>query len=294
MHDLAAERGVEAAAGVARDVGAQRAQQPLEHEQRDHAEHQDVQGLQRAVIDHLVVDGHQEDRRRERQEVDHHRGDAELPEHRAQAAHDRLAPLAGPGGLGQRLEQDHAAGEIGHGRRRGARWLAPAPGSWSTRWSATRRRTSQPSPGRRPTTRNGVGTSARLLRSGLISPALKPSRSAASSRLPSVMPCVVGRRRGADLGRRERPPELAAELLEGAREALASRRRRARLRGTARRRTRGRGRPGDAGEREPRRQRAQLSQPAPAVASLGRGPRRPLARRAAAPPAAAAGQAPRQ
>jgi hypothetical protein len=54
---LAAEGGVEPAAGVARDVAAQRAQQPLEHEQRDHAERQHIQGLERAVRDHLVVDG---------------------------------------------------------------------------------------------------------------------------------------------------------------------------------------------------------------------------------------------
>jgi hypothetical protein len=70
--------------------------------------------------------------------------------------------------------------------------VAAAPGSCSSRWSARRRRISQPSPGRRPTTRNGVGASARLLRSGLISPALKPSRSAASSRLPRVMPWSLG------------------------------------------------------------------------------------------------------
>ena len=94
VHHLAAERGVEPAAGVARDVGAQRAQQPLEHEQREHAEHQHVEGLQRAVADHLVVDRHQEDRRRQGEEVDHHRGDAELPQHRAQPLHDRGPPPA--------------------------------------------------------------------------------------------------------------------------------------------------------------------------------------------------------
>ena len=60
MHHLAAERGVEAAAGVAGDVAAQRPQRPLEQEQGDHAEHQHVERLERAVIDHLVVHGHQE------------------------------------------------------------------------------------------------------------------------------------------------------------------------------------------------------------------------------------------
>ena len=59
MDDLAAERRVEPAAGVAGDVAAQAAQAPLEHEQGDHAERQDVEGLQRVVVDHLVVDGHQ-------------------------------------------------------------------------------------------------------------------------------------------------------------------------------------------------------------------------------------------
>ena len=60
VDDLAAERGIEAAAGVARDVAAQRAQRPFEQEQGDHAEHQHVERLERAVVDHLVVHGHQE------------------------------------------------------------------------------------------------------------------------------------------------------------------------------------------------------------------------------------------
>ena len=95
VDDLAAERRVETAAGVARDVAAQAAQAPFEHEQRDHAERQDVEGLQRVVVDHFVVDGHQEQRRRQRHHVDHDRGDAEFPQHRAQAPHDRSRATAG-------------------------------------------------------------------------------------------------------------------------------------------------------------------------------------------------------
>ena len=68
---------------------------------------------ERAVVDHLVVHGHQEERGRQRQEVDDHRGDAELPQHRAQPGHDGV-PAGGMGRrLGQRLEQHDAFGEIG-------------------------------------------------------------------------------------------------------------------------------------------------------------------------------------
>jgi hypothetical protein len=91
MHHLAAERRVEAAAGVAGDVAAQRPQRPFEHKQGDHAEHQHVEGLERAVIDHLVVHGHQEQRRRERQQIDHHRRDPEFPQHRAQPGEHGVA-----------------------------------------------------------------------------------------------------------------------------------------------------------------------------------------------------------
>ncbi len=183
---FAAERRVEPAAGMARDIAAQRAQEPLEHEQRDHAESQDVQGLERAVIDHLVVDGHQEQRRRQRQKVDHDRGEAELPEHRAQPAHDRVAPPALAGRLDDRLEQDHAAREIGHGleveRAAAGNGLAQHQVIFDPCLG-------QPALARLPAeSRNGNGIWARLKASGLKSAALKPSRSAASSRLPSVIP----------------------------------------------------------------------------------------------------------
>ena len=58
VDDLAAECGIEAAAGVAGDVAARGAQRPFEQEQGDHAEHQHVERLERAVVDHLVVHGH--------------------------------------------------------------------------------------------------------------------------------------------------------------------------------------------------------------------------------------------
>ena len=113
VDDLAAERGIEAAAGVARDVAAQRPQRPFKQEQGDHAEHQHVERLERAVVDHFVVHGHQEQRGRQRQQVDHHRGGAELPQDRAQPGHDGVPARGMRRRLRQRLEQHDALGEVG-------------------------------------------------------------------------------------------------------------------------------------------------------------------------------------
>jgi hypothetical protein len=178
---FAAERRVEAPAGVARDVAAQRSQHPLEQEQRHHAERQDVERLERAVVDDLVIDGHEKDRRRKCQQVDHARGDHELHQHRLEAPDDVVAPPRLARWLRKLLEQQAVRRHGEHGidvvgRR--------CPAQRVTQWSPRRRSRSQASPGQCPSSRQGVGTPASAGLVSLNTRPLKPSRSAAVSSAP--------------------------------------------------------------------------------------------------------------
>jgi hypothetical protein len=105
VDEFAADRGLELGAGVRRDVPPERAQPQFERHQRQHPDRQHVQRLQRAVIDDLVVDGHHEQRRCQRQQVDHYGREADLPQNGPHATHRSRAPEATPRRAGPEKDQ---------------------------------------------------------------------------------------------------------------------------------------------------------------------------------------------
>ena len=78
------------------------------------------------MIDHLVVHGHQEQRRRQGQQVDHHRGDPELPQHRAQPGEHGVTQARLPR-LAERPHQHDPFREVGDCVQTACRG---APGAW--------------------------------------------------------------------------------------------------------------------------------------------------------------------
>ena len=164
------------------------------------------------MIDHLVVHGHQEQRRRQRQQIDHHRRDPKFPQHRAQPSEHGVAQ-ARLRRLAKRLDQHDPFREVGNrlqAARRGSSGarleqeevvLHPPGGEPGL--------PGQPAGDQKGRRRAGQVVPARLERARLETEPLGREQDAAH-----VEPAVGRRRGGADLGQGERPVEQPAQLGE--------------------------------------------------------------------------------
>ena len=169
------------------------------------------------MIDHLVVHGHQEQRRRQRQQVDHHRGDPELPQHRAQPGEHGVTQARLPR-LAERPHQHDPFREVGDCVQTACRGAPGArleqeqmilypPG----RDQSLAGHPADDQEGRR---RAGEVVPAGLERARLEAEPLGREQDAADAE-----PAVGRRGRRPDLGQGERPVEHPAQL--GEREDLA-------------------------------------------------------------------------
>ena len=173
------------------------------------------------MVDDLVVDGHHEQWRGQGQQVDHHRREADLPQHGAHIAHRRRAPEAAAGGEPPPSDARAVAEAGGHLDREGRGAARPdRPGQPGR---AVRARTSQAWPGSRPRIRNGGGRRSEVARAHARGCEAEAQRRRPSPRQARSTPVIGQGDRGAQLRLGDRPLELAAQAHEGQQHAVRCR-----------------------------------------------------------------------